>query len=124
MWWFDERAAKDALCAVQRIRKRGGASYYGEAHLAARWHLGFFCLAPVKCARCPATEATVDGLINGIHAALDWENAPVERLRVDYAGRIFSIAPEADYVPMCRRCHRKHDQRSWRTFIPAEIMAA
>lgn len=122
LWTPPRGELRRAERAAERIRESGGARSYSDAHLAARLHLRFFEPAPVKCVKCPATEATIGGLVNGIHAALDWENAPVERLRIDYAGLIFSIAPDMDYLPMCRNCHRKHD--TWRKALPAEIARA
>lgn len=123
-WSPDPQLLRLAERVVARVREEGGATYYSNAHVAARWHLRFFEPAPVKCAKCPATEATVGGLVNGIHAALDWENAPVERLRIDPMGRIFSIAPDLDYIPLCRSCHRKHDNRSFRGFLPVNLQPA
>ena len=120
--WYPPSALGDARAAIRRIGERGEALYYGEAHLAARWHLGFFERPPVGCVKCPATEATVGGLVNGIHAALNWEDIPAERLRINYAGQIFSCAPHLDYLPMCVSCHRKHD--TWRKALPAEITRA
>lgn len=108
--------------AATRIRERGSALNYSEAHLAARWHLGFFAPDLAGCAHCPATEGTVHGLTSGIHAALNWEQAPAERLRIDYAGRVFSTSPDLDYIPLCRSCHSRHD--SWRKALPVGIRAA
>ncbi len=121
-WSPSPHVVSEARACLRRIQERGGASYYSEAHRAARLHLRFFEPEPVRCARCPTTEATISGLVNGIHAALDWENVPAERLRVDYAGRIFSVAPELDYIPLCRRCHRRYD--SWRKALPDGIQMA
>lgn len=104
-------AATDAKRAYARVGERGEARTYGDAHLAARWHLRFFEEAPVGCAHCPATEATTR-----VHAALDWEHVPVSRLRTDSYGKTFSIAPDLDYIPLCMSCHRSYDMGGWRKF--------
>jgi hypothetical protein len=122
VWTASPHAVQAARAALARIEERGAATSYGDAHIAARWHLRFFETPPVRCLHCPATEATVGGVVNGIHAALDWENAPAARLRIDDRGRVFSISPDLDYIPLCRSCHRRHD--SWRKALPAGITAA
>jgi hypothetical protein len=98
--------------ACARVLEVGYSREYSEAHLVARWCLGMFHEAPVACRDCGATDWE-----RKLHAALDWESTPVERLRIDYAGKIFSIRPDLDYIPLCIPCHRRHD--TWRKALPA-----
>ena len=98
--------------ACVRVLARGYSHEYNEAHLVARWCLGMFHEPPVACRDCGVTDWE-----RILHAALDWESAPVERLRIDYAGKIFSIRPDLDYIPLCVPCHRRHD--TWRKALPA-----
>lgn len=119
MWRPCPHALQRAMKVVANIRASGGATNYTEAHLAARWHLRFFDPMPVACrGNCGRTDHDV----RRFHAALNWETAPPERLRVDYAGRVFSIAPELDYIPLCPGCHRRFD--SWRKALPQGIALA
>jgi hypothetical protein len=117
-WRPRPEAVKRAQAALRRIAERGGAVQYSEAHDAARWYLRLFEPEPVDCAMCPASEATGTKL----HVALDWHNAPAERLRVDYKGRIFSAAPHLDYIPLCPSCHKRYDQ--WKHALPSGIATA
>jgi len=73
--------------------------------------------AAVACRHCGVTDW--DRIL---HAALDWESAPAERLRIDYAGKIFSIRPDLDYIPLCVPCHRRHD--TWRKALPPSLLSA
>ena len=98
--------------ACARVLKRGYSHEYNEAHLVARWCLGMFHDPPVACRDCGATDWE-----RRLHAALDWEAAPAERLRIDRTGKIFSIRPDLDYIPLCVPCHKRHD--TWRKALPA-----
>jgi len=102
--------------ACTRVLELGYSRDYSETHLVARWCLGMLHETPVACRQCGVTESD-----RKLHAALDWEAAPSERLRIDRKGKIFSIRPDLDYIPLCIPCHRRHD--TWRKALPAIIAA-
>ena len=103
--------------ACRRVLKFGVAREYSEAHLVARWCIGLLSPMPVACRACGVTDFERD-----LHAALDWEQAPADRLRIDYRRRVFSTRPDLDYIPLCVPCHRRHD--SWHKALPAGIQTA
>jgi hypothetical protein len=108
---WEHHALRDAKRALARVRERGEAKEYGEAHLVARLHLGLLDPLPVACVGCGVTDWEVT-----LQAALDWEHAPPARLRTGARGEIFSAQPELDYNPMCIPCHKRRD--SWRKALP------
>jgi hypothetical protein len=105
--------------ACRSMRRYGEAATYSDAHHVARWLLGLAKRAPVACHGCGIKDTELGGLISQMHAALNWQDAPVERLRSDYKGRIFSIRPDLDYVALCTSCHRRRD--SWKYALPPGI---
>jgi len=112
---------RSALNARAQVRVQGEARTYHQAHLVARLGLGLLGAVPVACQECGA-DFEVSGVARlQIHAALNWPEVPGERLRTNYAGKVFSIAPETDYIPLCHSCHRRMD--SWRAVLPPDIVA-
>jgi hypothetical protein len=83
---------------------------YSDVHLIARLHLGLLDGPPVACRSCSITDAE-----RVLVAAFNWPETPREFWRIDYAGRVYSIRPEVDYVRLCGKCHRRMD--SWRTAV-------
>jgi hypothetical protein len=102
--------------ACLRVMERGGATSYQDAHIVARWLLGLVSSEPVACRSCGIKDTELGGLVSQMHAALNWEATPAERLRVDSRGKVFSARPDLDYIALCTSCHRKHD--SWRRALP------
>ena len=114
-WYSLAGSIRGAVVAYERD---SDARTYTQAHLAARWYLGLVKPARVPCKTCGVLDTEMPySLVAGMHAALNWPEAPLARLRQDYAGRIFSAAPDLDYVALCRHCHKSLD--SWRTSLPS-----
>jgi hypothetical protein len=114
---------QNAIAAKARFTRRGAANA-GDVHLIARLHLGLLDDAHVACQHCGVLDYRAR---SGLQAALNWPEVPAERLRQDAYGRIFSIAPETDYIRLCIPCHRRLD--SWRKALslrgiaPADVVA-
>ena len=108
---YYSRLAGRVRGAVVAYERDGHARSYHQAHLAARWYLGLIRPAPVPCKTCGVqdTELSVPRLRAGMHAALNWPEAPMARLRIDYAGHPFSAAPDLDYIALCHPCHKSLD---------------
>jgi hypothetical protein len=105
------------VCAL--VLRQGEARTYGQAHCVARWCLGIYDPAPVACRDCGVTDWE-----RAVHAALDWQAAPASRLRADYRGRVFSVRPDLDYIPLCAPCHKRFD-RAMRVSLEAlDVRAA
>jgi hypothetical protein len=104
------RMAGEVRGAVVAYEQDGQVRTYTQAHLAARWYLGLVKPAPVACKTCGVLDTKLPyRLIAGMHAALNWPEAPLARLRTDYAGRVFSTAPDLDYIALCHHCHKVLD---------------
>jgi hypothetical protein len=107
--------------ACRIVRANGEARTYGQAHLVARWLLGLYSKPPVACRHCGVLDTEQPSrLVSPMHAALDWRQAPQDRLRTDYAGRVYSTRPDLDYIALCTSCHRRYDVRAWRELVMAE----
>lgn len=121
-WWQDTLVPCFPLPRNGRVRRecqrvidQGEATTYIQAHIVARWVLGILHPEPVNCLHCGISELDQPcRLVSQMHAALDWANAPADRLRTTDRGRVFSIRPDLDYIPLCGSCHIKYDRKGWR----------